>query len=558
MSNRIAIVFIVFLAVGVDLFSQLLPEENVTIRIPVADQQHLRSLTANYYVVNFNNDSADLVISNDQISVLKSRFTGLKLLPAEFLLDDSDMAENLTEAFTFTKYPTYFQYDTMMHQLASDFPDLCKIDTFGYSRQGRLLLALKISDNAAEDEGEPTFLYTATMHGDELIGYILTLRLADFLLRNYGQNSEVTDLLDNVELWINPLSNPDETYYPDNSNSVVASRRPDISSLDLNRNFPDPFAGDENDTTGLQVEIQNMMLFMMKHHFNMSANIHAGAEVVNYPWDHKYSRHPDDDWFIFISREYADVAHDINPNYMNGFTDGITNGWDWYDIYGGRQDYVNFYLGGREVTLELSNTKKLASEMLETYWDYNQWSLINMISQARYGIHGTVISAGSGLPVSAKIMVENYDSDSSIVYSDADEGKFFRYLKEGFYDLVISADGYFNDTVTNVSVIDYQTTTLQIELDSLGTDVFLSPLYSEPVLIYPNPSRSQLHVEVKDPAMSIDEAMILSIDGKIMLVSGAGENASQISMDVAELQSGLYILQLRTNVGIFNKLVVIE
>lgn len=488
---------------------------------------------------------------------LQEAFLPDELQMETFLLDDGDMAENLAEAFTFTKYPTYFQYDSMMHQLASDFPDICKIDTFGLSRQGRLLLALKISDNVDENEGEPAFFYTATMHGDELIGYILTLRLADFLLRNYGQNSEITNLLNSVEIWINPLSNPDETFYPDNSYSVVYSRRPDPDALDLNRNFPDPSVGDENDTTGLQVEIQHMMLFMMKHHFNMSANIHSGAEVVNYPWDHKIMRHPDDDWFVFISREYADVAHAINPDYMNGFTDGITNGWDWYDIYGGRQDYVNYYLRGREVTLELSNTKKLASELLETYWDYNQWSLINMISQARYGIHGTVVSAASGVPVAAKIVVENYDNDSSFVYSDTENGNFFRYLKEGFYDLVISADAYINDTVLDVSVIDYQTTILEIELDSLGTDV-LSSLNYEPVLIYPNPSKSVIYVEVKDPARSVIEARLISIDGKLMLLQRAGEESSKITLDVNDLPAGIYILQLQLNSGSYTRLLVVE
>ena len=82
-------------------------------------------------------------------------------------LDGSDMAADLEEAFTFTKYPNYFQYDTMMHQLAAEYPEICRIDTFGYTRQGRLLLALKISDNVAGEEDEPAFFYTGTMHGDE-------------------------------------------------------------------------------------------------------------------------------------------------------------------------------------------------------------------------------------------------------------------------------------------------------------------------------------------------------------------------------------------------------
>ena len=85
-----------------------------------------------------------LTVSLNLFSQQLSEENSVLLLPADIQLDESDMATDLAEAFTFNKYPTYFQYDTMMHQLASDFPDICRIDTFGYSTMGRLLLALKI------------------------------------------------------------------------------------------------------------------------------------------------------------------------------------------------------------------------------------------------------------------------------------------------------------------------------------------------------------------------------------------------------------------------------
>ena len=48
---------------------------------------------------------------------------------------------------------------------------------------------------------------------------------------------------------------------------------------DLNRNFPDP--GLSNVVR--QKETLDMIKFMRKHHFVISANFHSGAEVVNYP-----------------------------------------------------------------------------------------------------------------------------------------------------------------------------------------------------------------------------------------------------------------------------------
>ena len=59
-------------------------------------------------------------------------------------------------------------------------------------------------------------------------------------------------------------------------------------------------------------------------------------------------------WFQLVSHRYADSAQAASPSgYMAGFDDGITNGAQWYMISGGRQDYMTYFQGGREVTLEI-------------------------------------------------------------------------------------------------------------------------------------------------------------------------------------------------------------
>ena len=115
------------------------------------------------------------------------------------------------------------------------------------------------------------------MHGDETGGYILMLHLADYLLKNYLTSSRVKTLLDNLEIWINPLANPDGTYR--NDNTINSPTRYNANGFDLNRNFPDPL----NPNTFKQKETLDMIKFLRKHRFVLSANFHSGAEVVNYP-----------------------------------------------------------------------------------------------------------------------------------------------------------------------------------------------------------------------------------------------------------------------------------
>ncbi|MBE0640778.1 MAG: hypothetical protein IH599_02000, partial [Bacteroidales bacterium] len=185
---------------------------------------------------------------------------------------------------TWDFYPTYSAYESYMTGFAQQYPTLCRWVAFDTLASGRRLMALVISDNVDSLEAEPRFLYTSSMHGDELVGYILMLRLADYLLKNYGTDSLVTRLVDDLEIWINPLANPDGTYRS-GKHTVSGSWRYNANAVDINRNFPDPQDGPHPDGNAWQAETMAFMALANTQKFNMSANIHGGAEVCNYPWD---------------------------------------------------------------------------------------------------------------------------------------------------------------------------------------------------------------------------------------------------------------------------------
>jgi hypothetical protein len=180
------------------------------------------------------------------------------------------------------------------------------------------------------------------------------LRLIDYLLSNYGTDPRVTGLVDNIEIWINPLANPDGTYAGGN-NTVNGARRGNALFVDLNRNYPDPADGPHPDGLEWQDETVAFMQMAEEKHFVAGANLHGGAEVCNYPWDTWENLHADNDWWVYVCREYADTVHEYAvPGYMTDLDNGITNGFAWYWITGGRQDYMTYFQQGREFTLEIS------------------------------------------------------------------------------------------------------------------------------------------------------------------------------------------------------------
>jgi len=361
-------------------------------------------------------------------------------------------------------YPTYDAYVSMMYQFQTDYPGLCEIVNFGQTNEGRDLLAARISDNISTDEGEPQFLYTSSIHGDETTGYILTLRLINYLLTNYGTDPKVDNLVNNMEIWINPLANPDGTYHGGNS-TVYGSIRYNAMGVDMNRNYPDPEAGPHPDGNAWQMETIAFMQLAEDNHFVASANFHGGEEVCNYPWDTWSNLCPDDAWWQYVCREYADTAHLHAPSgYMSGFDNGITNGYAWYTITGGRQDYMNYFQQCREVTIELSDQKTLPANQLPNLWEYNYRSMLNYMEQSLYGISGTVTDAITGDPLLAEVFIENHDEDSSWVYTYDINGKYYRLIQQGSYDLTFSAEGYYPQTIENVNVINHQLTLLDVQL----------------------------------------------------------------------------------------------
>lgn len=364
---------------------------------------------------------------------------------------------------TWNSYPTYSAYESLMNQFQTNYPGICQLITLKTLSSGHKLLAVKISDNVSVDEAEPEFLYSSSMHGDELTGYVLMLHLIDYLLSNYGINSEVTDLLNNMEIFICPLANPDGTY-KGGDNTVTGATRYNLSGVDLNRNYPDPQNGQHPDNNVWQEETVAFMDFATQHHFVMAANFHGGAEVVNYPWDTWATLSVDDTWWQYVSREYADTVHvHSGSGYMTLENNGVTNGFAWYEANGGRQDYMNYWQHCRESTIELSDTKTPSSSLLPTYWEYNWRSFILYMKEARYGIQGIITDQVTGLPVAAKVSLST-DINGSEVYSSANPGDYHRPIKAGTYTLTITATGYVTKTISGVVVTDHALTTLNIQL----------------------------------------------------------------------------------------------
>jgi hypothetical protein len=505
------------------------------VTIPYPDNISLDDLTRKVSIISVKNKRVHISLSPLSVEwFIRQKFN--------YLITERTDSKSIisaliiSQAMEWESYPSYTQYDSIMQSFKALYPALCHLDTIGTSVNGKLVLALKISDNAADDEDEPEVFYSSTMHGNETGGFVLMLRLADYLLKNYNLDNRVKNLVDNLEIWINPLANPDGAYKSGDAISL-SSVRYNANGVDLNRNFPDPFQPFEIQAK----ENIDMIGFMRAHKFVISANFHSGAEVVNYPWDRWFSKfHADDTWFNSISRAYADTVHSYSsPAYMTFLDNGVTRGAEWYTIYGGRQDFITSELQGREVTIELDDQFITPAAQLALLWQYNWRSLLGYLENALYGIHGQVLNSNTSVPVPAKIFITGHDKDSSHIYSDTLTGSFVRLLAPGSWNLTFTAHGYNDATISNIVVFPEQRTDIVVNMVPITNQI--DTTIPEAPSLYPNPATAEIKAILPGVLAGKVNVKIISQSGSLM--SEYNTEYTQgvpLLIDIKRLSGGTY------------------
>lgn len=322
-----------------------------------------------------------------------------------------------------SNYPSFEQIEAKLQKLHHDYPQQTQLLTIGKSVRGKSLYFLKISKNPAADERLPEFKYISSMHGDEITGRELMLSLANDLLSGYGKNAQITELIDNTEIYIMPSMNPDGS---------EMHQRYNANNADLNRDFPDFTSDPVNTSEGRQIETAAIMKFQAERNFSLSANFHGGSEVVNYPWDTTDIPHPFDSLIKELSLNYAQLVPYIFQS--REFPQGITNGFAWYEVNGGMQDWSDFYYNDLQFTVELSDAKWPDYNKIPRYYQDNKAALIQFIRN---------IHQGAGF-----YFKDSLDMNGSVSISKANKeigkyqfshGEFYKVLEPGLYDFSVKA-----------------------------------------------------------------------------------------------------------------------
>lgn len=110
-------------------------------------------------------------------------------------------------------YYTTEEYEKRMEGIVKENPKIASMKKIGESWHKRPIYALKISDENENIEGttkkEPQIIILAQQHANELIGGVTAIATAEYLTKNYSTDKKVKSYVDNNEIYIVPLANPD-------------------------------------------------------------------------------------------------------------------------------------------------------------------------------------------------------------------------------------------------------------------------------------------------------------------------------------------------------------
>ena len=373
-------------------------------------------------IIDAGADFAKALVTDEDISLLRS--AGYHV---EILIEDYEAYKDAIFQRGF--YHTYSQVYSVLDSFATDYPNICRLDTIGFSIQGRAIWAMRVTDSPSIEENEPEIRLAGNMHGDEHIGTEITLYFLRHLLTNYATSSQVQNFVNNNEIWILPTINPD---------GKVANTRSNANSVDLNRDygfFWDGWGGSPGPSS--QIENQIMMQHLEENSISLEYNYHSAAQYVNYPWDYHYADPADSQHIIALSEIYADSA---SLTAINGF--------DWYQTTGGLQDFTFGTSGALAWTIE--TLEPSGSSAIDQICYNNRDALMNVCARAAWGITGIVRDSLNNAPLYARVEFANPDRID--IYTDPTLGDFHKMIEQGTYDVILSTNGYTPKTITNVSV----------------------------------------------------------------------------------------------------------
>lgn len=457
------------------------------VRIDDADARGLadRLATEGYDVLSgaTTDGSVELVVSSDQLADLVARGLDPRALAVSRPFREIQAERSAGKAVP-EGYPDLDQVYAALAAAETNHPDICRVvdltETYAMppTAQGRHLFALKISDHVDLDEEELSILLVANHHAREIVTPVIALSVIDSLTTLYGTDPAVTAIVDDNEVWIAPIWNPDGyTVVFDYANYWRKNMRDNGDGtwgVDQNRNYPqgwDDFCSGSTDPSSYtyrgpdaasEPETQTMLAWSRDRRFARVLDLHsAGREVV-------YGYACWDTPFVGFARALAGLLSTACGYGETGYrpADALGEHYQWQFS---QMSAMAFLL---ETQTEFQPIYPFAQYECGRVWPGVLWFF-----QKTIPVWGHVTDASTGAPVEATITLPDVVFEhGETLTSGGPHGRYQVFVPSNTYDLVFSAEGYEPFAFDDLVVVSSASLRLDVTLPPLATAAGDGPL----------------------------------------------------------------------------------
>ncbi|MFN4220614.1 MAG: M14 family metallopeptidase [bacterium] len=366
--------------------------ENKMEKVSPKNYEYAKKIDKNANGILEYNEIRDFLIKNDDFKIINTRKGSEILYEKEVIKDFQDfLADKLEDKKDFIR--DYEKIVNSMKELAAKYPDKVSLEVIGKTFEGRDLIVMKINTNK-DNPNKKSLLVTGLHHAREWATGESAINIAEKLLQDYPDNEEVKNLLDNTDLYIFPVVNPDGYEYSLKKSAWWRKNRKVFEKgvgVDLNRNYyteknPELYRprDDKPDSTwddygasdsvysdtyrgpygASEEEVRAIQEFVNKNNIQTVIDIHSYGNMILFPWGH--TTQPTE-W----DNIYKEVGNEMNKVVGNKYW--VSQSIYLYPATGTSEDY-HHEEGRFNYTLEIGRSffpsskkelEQLKSEVLE-------------------------------------------------------------------------------------------------------------------------------------------------------------------------------------------------
>lgn len=486
------------LAFSISIFAQ----QSVIVRFENPDSEILKEFTqAKYDVAAYKpGEFLDILIPESDYEKMIAQGYEIQIVNSS-----AQMAANLGNVDDINGYRTYQEALDELEQIAADYPEICQLIDIGDSRGKEYfnegygnygsyqhdIWALKVSDNVSVNEDEPDVYYFGAHHAREPLSTEVVFYVLNHILDNYGTDPEITENVNQTEIWFIPIVNPDGHEVV--LNQINTDWRKNIRDNDGNGSFtngswlhPDGVDPNRNygwnwGTSGTSTdpgdltycgpepfsepELRAVRDLMIEQNFVAGISYHTYSELVLWPYGYSSSASaPDIDALANLGTMMGNAIPGL---YGGHYTPQVA--WELYPCSGVTDDYAYGQHGIFSYTVELGTEFIPPANDVYQITEDNLEAALILLNRINYStLTGHITNATTGNPVVAEIFIEEIDNNGAWrePYTSNEEfGTYYRMLLDGNYTLTITSFGYISQTFNNVVITDEEQTILDVQLE---------------------------------------------------------------------------------------------